>query len=255
MVLTLLGAFAAAFAAGFINSVAGGGSLIAFPALMLLGLPAITANATNTAGIWSGSLGSMWGFRQEMRRLPKKIYWLLVPSLVGGVAGALLLRVTPADVFAKLVPCLILGATILFLVREPLQRKFRSVEAAQHQSPAWLAIALTVQVLLAVYGGFFGAGMSIMMLSVLGLIGMTDIFEMAATTSLLSCAINATAAIVFACAGLIAWPFVAPMAVGAILGGFVAVKVARRVGKKAVRGFVIAVGLVTSAVMFVRLFH
>ncbi len=253
MSLSLLGAFGAAFLAGLVNSIAGGGSLISFPILMLLGLPPVVANATNTAGIWSGSVGSMWGFREELRRLPRQIFWLLIPSVVGGLFGAGVLRHTPAVVFARLVPWLIVMATLLFLLRERLQKRLRSVEAARHQGARWLTIALGIQLLLAIYGGFFGAGVSIMMLAVLGLLGMTDIFEMSATTSMLSCAINGVAGIYFTAAGLVAWNFVPVMAVGAVCGGFVAVGLARRVGKKAVRYFVIGVGLTTATVMFIRL--
>ncbi len=254
MVYHLLVASGAAFIAGLINSIAGGGSLVSFPILIILGLTPTVANATNTVGIWSGSLGSMWGFRRELTLIPRKIFWLLVPSVIGGWFGAWLLRRTPPGVFAQMVPWLILGATVLFLVREPLQKKLRSVEAAQHQGPIWLAIALGVQTGLAIYGGFFGAGVSIMMLAVLGLVGMTDIFEMSATTSLLSCAINLVAGLYFIWAGLVDLRYIPAMAIAAIAGGFVAVKLARRVGKKAVRYFVISVGLVTSIVMFVRIF-
>ena len=249
----LLGAFLAAFIAGLINSIAGGGSLVSFPMLVFLGLPPVIANATNTVGIWSGSLGSMWGFRAELRQLSRKTLWLLVPSVIGGGIGAGVLRATPPGVFEKLAPWLILIATSLFLLREPLQRLFRSVEAAKHQGTGWFAAALAIQSILAIYGGYFGAGVSIMMLAVLGMLGMTDIFEMSATTSLLACAINATAGILFGFAGLVAWAYIPVMAIGAVLGGLAAVGLARKVGKKAVRYFVIFVGLVTSTVMFFRL--
>jgi len=252
--LHLLGAFGAAFLAGAINSVAGGGTMISFPALVALGLPPVIANATNTVGIWPGSLGSIWGFRQELRRVNRRMFWLLLPALVGGLGGALLLRSTPPGVFEKMVPWLILFATLLFIVQAQVQQRLKSVEAARHAGTKWLAIALAVQLGVAIYGGYFGAGMSIMALAVLGLLGMTDIFEMSATTSLLACAINGAAGVIFACAGLVAWPYALAMTTGALAGGYGAAGVARKIGKVAVRRFVICVGLTITAVMFVRVF-
>jgi len=250
----LLGAFGAALLAGAINSVAGGGTMISFPILMALGLPPVVANATNTVGIWPGSLGSIWGFRTELGRVNRRMFWLLLPALFGGLAGAVLLRSTPAGVFEKLVPWLILVATLLFIVQAQVQRRLKSVEAARHAGPKWLAIAIAVQLCVAIYGGYFGAGMSIMALSVLGLLGMTDILEMSATTSLLACAINGAAGIVFAIAGLVAWPYALAMTTGALVGGYGAAGVARKIGKVAVRRFVIGVGLTITVVMFVRVF-
>jgi uncharacterized membrane protein YfcA len=251
--LHLLGAFGAAFLAGAINSVAGGGTLISFPVLVALGLPPVIANATNTVGIWPGTIGSIWGFRRELERVNRRLFWLLIPAVIGGVAGACLLRRTPPEVFAALVPWLILFATVLFILQAPVQRMLRSVEAAKHAGAGWLAAALVAQAGIAIYGGFFGAGMSIMALSVLGMIGMTDILEMNAMTSLLSCATNGVAGIIFGVTGLVAWPYVAAMVLGALVGGYGAAGVARRIGKKNVRAFVILVGITIAAVLFRRL--
>lgn len=252
--LHLLGAFAAGFLAGGINSVAGGGSMVSFPTLLLLGLSPVVANATNTVGTWPGSLGSMWGFRRELARVNRKMFWLLIPAVTGAIGGALLLQRTPPTVFGKLAPWLILFATILFIAKAWVQKKLKSAEAAQRAGPGWLTGAMALQLAVAVYGGYFGAGMSIMMLSVLGLMGMTDILEMSATTSLLACAINGAAGVLFAAGGLIAWPFALAMAAGALSGGYLAAGVARRIGKAAVNRFVILVGLTIATVMFVRMF-
>jgi len=115
-------AFGAAFAAGAINSVAGGGTLVSFPTLIWLGLPSIAANATSTVAIWPGSLGGMWGFRRELRTADAGMFALVAPSVVGGLAGALLLRLTPTHVFDRLVPLLILFATLLFMAQDSVQR-------------------------------------------------------------------------------------------------------------------------------------
>jgi hypothetical protein len=251
--LHLLGAFGAAFLAGAVNSVAGGGTLISFPVLVALGLPPVTANATNTVGIWPGSVGSIWGFRSELGRVNRRMFWLLIPAVGGGFFGAWLLRSTPPGVFERLVPWLILFATILFTLQAPVQRLLGSVEAAKHAGAGWLAAALAAQSGIAIYGGFFGAGMSIMALSVLGMLGMTDILEMSAMTSLLSCATNGVAGIFFGVTGLVCWPYVAAMVLGSLTGGYGAAGVARRIGKKAVRRFVIIVGVSIAAVMFYRM--
>lgn len=226
--------------------------MISFPALVALGLPPIVANATNTVGIWPGSLGSIWGFRREFARIPRVMRWLLVPALAGGAAGAILLRMTPPGIFDRLIPWLILFATVLFILQAPIQRRLQSAEAARRASPGWMAVAMSAQVAVAVYGGYFGAGMSIMMLSVLGILGMTDILEMSAMTSLLALAINGVAGLLFAQAGLVAWPYVFSMALGAVAGGYGAAGIARRIGRAPIRRFVILVGLSIAVAMFVR---
>jgi uncharacterized protein len=249
----VLCAFLAAFLASAVNSVAGGGTMISFPVLVALGLPPIVANATNTVGIWPGSLGSIWGFRREMGRVPGAMRWLLIiPAIVGGAGGALLLRITPPGVFDRLIPWLILFATVLFMLQGPIQRRLRSAEAAQRAGPAWMAAAVLAQAAVAVYGGYFGAGMSIMMLSILGIIGMTDILEMSAMTSLLSLCINGVAGLLFAQAGMVAWPYAFAMVFGAVAGGYGAAGVARRIGRAPVRRFVIFVGLAIAVAMFIR---
>jgi uncharacterized membrane protein YfcA len=245
-------AFLAAFLAGAINSVAGGGTMISFPVLVALGLPSVVANATNTVGIWPGTVGSIWGFRKELKALNRRLLWLLVPAASGGLLGAWLLRHTATSTFDKLVPVLLFFATAMFMIQGPVQRYLKSVEAAQTAGTRWLAVALLAQLAVAIYGGYFGAGMSIMNLSILGLLGMTDILEMNAMTSLVSFVINGVAGVLFAVDGLVEWHFVAAMVVGALAGGYGAVGAARRIGKPAIRKFVIGVGLFLALAMAVR---
>jgi uncharacterized membrane protein YfcA len=239
-------AFVAAFLAGGINSVAGGGTLITFPTLMWLGLPSVAANATNTVAIWPGSLGSIWGFRRELARTSAKVRTLVIPSFAGGAIGATLLRLTPPGVFDRLVPFLILFATVLFTLQGAKRPDTRL------QSRPFTAVVL-LQLAVGIYGGYFGAGMGIMMLTALSLLGMTDILEMNALTSLFGMCINGIAAILFIWSHMVYWPFVLVMAVGAIIGGYGAAGVARRIGKKSVRRFVIGVGFTIATVLFVRL--
>ena len=255
-------AFAAAFIAGGINSVAGGGTLISFPTLVALGMPALNANATNTVGIWPGSLGSIWAFRRELARVQRRFWWLLIPAMLGGLIGAILLRCTPSNVFDSIIPWLVLFATVLFIVQAPARRQIELLIARRHPtivpsterqaSPRLATTAIIVQFLVGIYGGYFGAGISIIMLAVLGMMGMTDILEMNAVTSVLSGGINGIAGLLFAIAGLIRWPYVAVMAIGAVLGGYLAAGLARRIGKTAIRRFVVGWGFAIAAVMFWR---
>jgi len=255
-VLHTLAAAGAAFLAGAINSVAGGGTLISFPTLVWLGLPPITANATSTVAIWPGSLGSIWGFRKELGQTDPRLRLLCITSLLGGGVGALLLRSTPPATFQHLVPFLILFATVLFTVQAPIQKRLR----ARTQSPgaaqehAGLPVAMALNLFVAVYGGYFGAGMSIMMLSALSILGLTDILQMNALTSLFALCVNGVAAGIFIGTHMVEWSYVLPMAVAAVIGGYGAAGLARRIGKVAVRRFVIVVGFAMSAILFVRYF-
>ena len=234
-------AFAAAFLAGIINSVAGGGTLLTFPALVWLGLPSITANATSTVSIWPGSLGAMWGYREELRAANPRLFALTLPSLAGGLVGAALLRLTPTPVFDRLVPLLILSATLLFMVQEPVQRWFGSPEH-RHHDRRWLIGAMTFQLLVGVYGGYFGAGIGILMLAALSIIGLTDIHEMNGIKNLLALCINGIAAAYFIWMGMVSWTMVLVMAAGAIAGGIGGAGLARRAGHRAVRWAVAGIG-------------
>jgi uncharacterized membrane protein YfcA len=250
----LLIAAMAAFLAGGINSVAGGGTLISFPTLVWLGLPSITANATSTVAIWPGSLGSIWGFRSEFGQTEPRLKMLSVSSLIGGGVGAILLRSTPAALFERLVPFLILFATVLFIVEGPIQRKLRERRSFRRARGVGMPGALVLNLLVAIYGGYFGAGMSIMMLSFLSILGMADILQMDALTSLFSLCVNGVAATLFISMKMVDWHYVLPMAVGAVIGGYGAAGVAKLIGRVAVRRFVIAVGLGMSLILFIRFF-
>jgi len=252
--LHVLVASGAAFLAGGINSVAGGGTLISFPTLVWLGLPSITANATSTVAIWPGSLGSIWGFRNELGQTDRRMRMLSVSSLTGGGLGALLLRSTPPSVFERLVPFLILFATILFTVQGPIQRKLRERSGPGYARQIWMPGALALNLVVAIYGGYFGAGMSIMMLSSLSILGMTDILKMNALTSLFALCVNGVASALFMSTKMVDWRYVLPMAIAAVIGGYGAAGVARRIGRVAVRRFVVAVGFGMSVILFFRYF-
>src|SRR3984885_5580132 len=248
-------AFGSAFVAGAINSVAGGGTLLTFPTLISLGLPSINANATSTVAIWPGTVGAIWGYRDDLRTSSPRMLALVFPSIVGGIVGALLLYRTPPAVFDALVPFLILFATLLFMVQEPIQRRLKLSHPESHKSTRWLIGAMSFQLFVALYGGYFGAGIGILMLAALSVLGLTDIHQMNGLKALLGASVNGVAALYFIFARMVYWPEFVVMVVGAILGGYGGALIARRIGGPAVRRIVIIVGLSMAASMFIKFFR
>jgi hypothetical protein len=235
--------FAAAFMAGAINSVAGGGTLVSVPTLIWVGVPALDANATSTVGLWPGSLGSVWGYRRELADADRRLFALIAPSLAGGLLGAILLRLTPSDLFERILPALILFATFLFMAQEPIQKRFNL--AALHEARShWLSWTMLFQFLVGVYGGYFGAGIGILMLAALSLMGHSDIHQMNGVKNLLAVCVNGIAAVYLAFfSDLVLWADAVTMAAGAVMGGIAGAGVARRMGRTAVRRIVIGIGL------------
>ena len=247
-----LAAFGAAFLAGVINSVAGGGTLVTFPTLIWLGLNSVTANATSTVAIWPGIVASAWGYRRELGTAEPRLFWLLIPSLVGGLAGAWLLHSTPPAVFDRLIPYLLLFATLLFMVQEPVQRWMKSPELVAHRSATWFVGVLFFQLFVAIYGGYFGAGIGIFMLAALSIMGLTDMHQMNGLRVLFGAAINGVAIVYFVWNRMVFWPYVVLMAVGAMVGGYGGAGMARRLGRQVVRRIVIAVGFGLALSFFIR---
>jgi uncharacterized membrane protein YfcA len=262
--------FSAAVLGGAVNAVAGGGTLLTFPALLMVCPSAIIANATNTVALWPGALSSFWGYRSELGYHHREVLFLSVPSFLGGVLGAWLLVVTDPSTFAMLVPYLILLATGLFIVQEPLSRWERrrgepSGESTQPSAESavaaafghaatplrWLAVLLS-QFLIGVYGGYFGAGIGILMLAAYGILGFSNIHQANAIKNLNAMFINGIAAALFIYKGLIDWPLAALMAAGAIFGGYAGAGTARRLGQKNVRRLVILIGLTLAAKMLLK---
>jgi uncharacterized membrane protein YfcA len=246
------GAFGAAFLAGAINSVAGGGTLVSFPTLIWLGLDSVTANATSTVAIWPGTVGSIFGYRRELRAAEPRFLALIAPSLIGGISGAMLLKLTPSSVFDRLVPFLILFATLLFMAQETVQRMLRTGSGKTRSSTGWLIGAMLFQLGVGLYGGYFGAGIGILMLAALSILGLKDIHEMNALKVILGGAINAVAAAYFIWKGMVYWPYVLVMVVGAIVGGYGGVGVARKLGGRTVRRIVICIGFSMAVSLFLK---
>ena len=249
--------FLASTAAGAVNSVAGGGSLITFPVLVWLGRDPILANATNTVSLSPGSLAALHGFRRELAGMRRWVLWGTGPSLVGGVAGALLLLRTPSEVFAWLVPWLIFFATLVFALSGPItaaarRRAGRAAPPNGVPDDPGRAGPWVFQFLVSVYGGYFGAGIGIMMLAGLALAGFTAIHPMIALRNYYAICINGVAAIYFIVHGAVDWPDAAVLTVGQIVGSWGGARVARSLPPSAVRAVVIAVGVVMAVSLFLE---
>lgn len=243
---TLLALAAAAAVAGAMNSVAGGGTFLTFPALLVAGVPPIVANATSSVALWPGSLASAGGYREELRAERRLLPLFAAASAVGGLLGAVLLLLTPPPTFAALVPALLLGATLIFALGPHLTARLR-IGSPEKASGRQLAAIALFQVGIAIYGGYFGAGIGILMLAALSLLGMKHIHRMNGLKVVLAAIINGVANATFVLAGIVDWGFALPMVVGAIVGGYGGARVARRIEPRYVRWFVIAVGLGLSA--------
>jgi uncharacterized membrane protein YfcA len=246
--------FVAAVIAGTLNSVAGGGSLFGFPALIFTGVPTIPANATNTVAVWPGAVASGVAYRKELATLRRGLTFLLAAtSLVGGVLGALLLLHTPQSLFNHLIPLLLLIATVLFAFSGPITARLRmiSIEKMRFTWPVLLIISF-VQLIISIYGGYFGGGMGLLILSVLAMLGMKDMHAMNGLKTVLTVAINGVAVITFIIAGAVVWPQAILMIIGAVLGGYSGAYYARKVDQKWIRAFVIVVGVCMTIYFFIR---
>ncbi|HET9425864.1 MAG TPA: sulfite exporter TauE/SafE family protein [Gemmatimonadaceae bacterium] len=248
--LHLVAVIAISAIAGAMNAVAGGGTLLTFPALIGLGIPPLTANATSTVALWPGSASSFWGYRRELRGARQWAIGFAIPSLLGGAVGALLLLATDERTFSALVPWLVLGATVLFMGQGPLGAWLRRRQApaagdsrADGTDRFPKTRLLVFQFLIGIYGGYFGAGAGILMLAALGLMGLTNIHRMNGLKNWGGLCMNAVAAITFAVSGLVNWPVAASMAVGAIGGGYLGSRGAQRVSQRTVRWVIIGIGL------------
>lgn len=245
---------------GGVNAIAGGGTLLTFPALIGLGIPPILANATSTVALWPGSVGGVWGYREELAGARRWAAGFAVPSLVGGGIGAILLLRTPPARFDALVPWLVLGATALFIAQGPVLRAVRRRRGAALAAPendaqrtarAPTAGVLVAQFLIALYGGYFGAGIGILMLAALGFMGLANIHRMNGLKNWGGLCINAVAATIFAFTGLVSWRIALAMAAGSIAGGYGTARIAQRVPQGWVRGSVIVVGLASGIWLFI----
>lgn len=249
--------FITAVIAGMMNSVAGGGTLVTFPTLLWIGVDPIRANVTCTVALWPGSLGAMVGFRRELGDSRRWMLLLGAPSVAGGLIGAFLLLLTPSRLFASIVPFLILFATILFAVAEPITRRLALKSDPESGGKAlpirsWWIAAMGFQFVVAIYGGYFGAGMGILMLAAMGLMGLTDIHQMNGLKNFFAVCINIVAAAYFIASGRVEWTFALVMVVGAIAGGYGGAGLARKLGRRFVRRSVIVIGFGMAVALLFR---
>lgn len=251
----LFGLVLSGVGAGAINAVAGGGTLVTFPTLVFFGTPAVVANATSTMALVIGTAGSMVGYRQHLKSVLAWLKYFLPVSLVGGLIGSVLLTRTSNESFAKLVPFLILFATVLFLL-QGVFKKFagRQMERGEVASGSKLWLAISFQFLVSIYGGYFGAGAGILMLATLGFIGLHNIHEMNVLKTTLGSLINLVAALWFMTAGLIDWPRMLVVSSGALVGYYLGSHYSQKISQTMVRQIITAIGIILSIVTFYEQF-
>jgi uncharacterized membrane protein YfcA len=237
--------FGAAAIGGAINSVAGGGSFVAFPALLFTGVAPIPANATNTVALWPGSAASALAYRRELAEVKSQLLPLGSAALLGGLLGSVLLLRTSESAFVLLIPWLLLFATLVFTFGGKARARMRDVHAP-------LSLVVGVQLVISIYGGYFGGGMGIMMLAILSMLGMSDIHRMNALKTVLASLINGIAVVAFIYARAVEWTPGVVMIAGGIVGGYGGAAVARQLDAKYVRWTVLVIAWTMTVYFFVR---
>ncbi len=249
--LLLLLAFGAALLAGAGNAVAGGGTNLSFPILIWIGLPPVAANATNGVGLWPGSAGAAWSYRRAFGDSQRHWWWLVAPSVVGGGVGAWLLLALPPAWFRVMAPWLVIVASGL-VAMDPLLRRWIRAPGHEGVGAKGVAAAVTAQFLVAVYGGYFGAGIGILLLTSLSFMGMHDMHEANAWKNLLSVAIKGVAVLIFVVQGVLVWPVALVMAVGSTLGGYTTGRLIQRIDQRTLRWVVVAMGVTMGVILLVK---
>lgn len=251
MLIQLLLAGLAAIAAGAVNALAGGGTLITFPMLVFLGVPPVTANVTNTVALCPGYLGGTLAQRADLRGQEKRLRLILPASIIGGVIGGYLLLQTGEKLFSQLVPYLILLASGLLAIQDPvrawLTRRMGAGQSAWLEAWSWLPVGVA-----SIYGGYFGAGLSVIVLSALGLTLEDSLTRLNALKQAVAFAVNIAAAVFFLFSGQVLWTFALVMAVGALLGGLLGGRLAGRVKPSTLRWTVVIIGILISIAYFIR---
>lgn len=240
----------AGLAAGAVNAVAGGGSLVSFPALLAVGLPPLTANVTNSVAIWPGYVGTCWGYRRELVPQGRRLLTLAPAAVTGAVAGCLLLLVTSPEAFERVVPYLVVAGSLLLAVQGRVTDRARRLPggAGGTSSPllhGGIAVA-------AAYGAYFGGGLGVVLLSVLGLFVADGLQRLNGLKSALSLLVNGVALVAFSLFGPVDWGSVALLAPAALTGGYLGARLARRLDPARLRGVVVVFGIVVGAVLLVR---
>ena len=242
---------AASFIAGWINAMAGGGSFISFPAMLAIGVPPIQANATNTVALCPGQLTSVWALRTDLRK--DLLAVVLSASVVGGVGGAVVLLITPQITFMRMVPWLLLLASLLFWVSGPISSWLhrRSEKPHEERLPSMPVLFLTI-IPITFYIGYFGAGAGFLLMSALALYGIEEMHELNALKVLAACTSNFCAVVTFIFGGAIVWHYCLTSMVFAAIGGYVGAQYARRMNANVLRTIVVVIGCTMAAYFFWR---
>ncbi len=243
--------FVAAFVAGIINSISGGGTLVAFPALVWTGMDPVVANATNTVALWPGTIAALVARRKEMRGNARPLIILAIPSIAGGLLGAIILIHTPAQIFRFVAPGLMFFASLILGTQELLNRNVERFAQAANREPSargWAVIAVAL-FLVAIYGGYFGAGIGILILAVLGMAGMTEIHRMIALRVFCSMCVNGIAAAYFCFYSTISWPAALSMMAAQIAGNWFGVSISRNIHAVKLRRSIVAFGLAMAGLL------
>ncbi|MBP7997857.1 MAG: sulfite exporter TauE/SafE family protein [Chloroflexi bacterium] len=239
----------AAAAAGAVNAIAGGGTLITFPTLNALGIPAVAASITNTVALTPGYLGATWAQRQDLKGQERRLWFLVPASIIGGILGGFLLLKSGEKLFQSLVPFLILLASLLLAVQDPVKnwvKKRQGEHAAASEAWAMLPVGLA-----SVYGGYFGAGLSVIVLAVLGLALNDNLTRLNALKQAVAFSVNVAAAIFFLFSRQVVWPAAAVMAVGALFGGVLGGRLAGRIQPVTLRRVVVTIGVIVALIYLV----
>ena len=237
----------ASFVAGIINSIAGGGSFLTFPALVFTGVPTIAANATSAVAVFPGYLSGALGFAKELKEYPKSKFLLLITlSIMGGIGGSLLLLITPASVFSYIIPWLLGFATLLFAFGDFVAKWAKK----NSNSNGFLGNLTTL--IVCIYGGYFNGGLGIILLALFSTLGMRDIHLMNGLKNIMSFALSAASVVTFAIAGIVFWQQAIIMMIAATIGGYFGVVVARKLSKDTIRMIIVIIGLIMTVIFGIK---
>ena len=237
----------ASFIAGIINSIAGGGSVLTFPALVFTGVPTIAANATSAVAVFPGYLSGALGFSKELKEYPKSKFLLLITlSIIGGIGGSLLLLITPASVFSYIIPWLLGFATLLFAFGDFVAKWAKK----NSNSNGFLGNLTTL--IVCIYGGYFNGGLGIILLALFSTLGMRDIHLMNGLKNIMSFALSAASVVTFAIAGIVFWQQAIIMMIAATIGGYFGVVVARKLSKNTIRMIIVIIGLIMTVIFGIK---
>jgi len=238
------------FLSGAINSIAGGGALLAFPALLYAGLPPLSANITGNLVVWPGSLSAVEGNRKDLRKLPRKYFSLLIPCFLGGMVGILTLSSTSSNTFNIIVPWLILFTVLVFILQPELQKH---IKKPAHMRPhVSLGIVWLGAFLVCIYAGFFGLGAGLILLTLFGFTSIKTIYQMIGLKNLVGFIVTFSACLFFLSSDHMVWKYGLIMAIGSIAGGYFGSRFARRVSPQTIRLFVSTVGIIVATVAFIK---